>query len=252
MAVKIGGIRYVPGMYDQKRPAGAQLANMYFRNLDKKLVEKEKMKKRPEVFPTICFSRKIGVGALEVADLIAGKTGYSVADRELMEYVAKRANLSEKAVACFDERYPGKREEIIRYLFGEKSFIKSDYSRNLFSSVISMASLTPTIFVGRGTHLILPRNRTFAVRLICSDTYRINRLAKILAIKEEEAKDKLKKIDKEQRAFFKKTFGKKDASPYEFDMVLNCDHIRTPQDVADIVLEAFKRKFAEELGTTSL
>nr|CAI78632.1 hypothetical protein [uncultured delta proteobacterium] len=32
-------------------------------------------------------------------------------------------------------------------------------------------------------------------------------------------------LDKEQRDFFKKVYGKKDASPYEFDIVINCDYI---------------------------
>jgi hypothetical protein len=67
-------------------------------------------------------------------------------------------------------------------------------------------------------------------------------------VKETEAADKLPQIDKEQRQFFKKAFGKKDAVPYEFDMVINCDYIQKTKDAAEIVEMAFKKKFAKELS----
>ena len=246
--VQTGGIKYRPGMYAHKRPTGSQLANKHFRDLEKKFIEKKKKEKEPEIYPTICCSRKIGVGALEIADIVAKNIDYKVVDRELLEHIAKEAKLSQKTVSYFDERYPGILNEFAAFLFAEKSFIKSDYNRHLFNVVISLAGLEPTIFVGRGTHLILPRDRVLAVRFICSDQHRIKRLARILKVKEKEAADKLPQLDKEQRNFFKKAFGKKDAVPYEFDMVINCDYIKNTQDAADIVEQAFKRKFAEELS----
>ena len=224
------------------------MADKYFRDLDKKIIEQKKREKIPEIYPTICFSRKIGVGALEIADLLAEKINYDVVDRELLEHIAQEAKLSQKTVAYFDEKYPGVLNEFAKLLFGEKSFIKSDYTRHLFSVVLSLAVLKPTLFVGRGTHLIIPRDRVLAVRFICSDTHRIKRLARILKVSKREAADKLPQIDKEQSIFFKKAFGKKDAVPYEFDMVINCDHISNTRDAAEIVEVAFKKKFAEELS----
>jgi cytidylate kinase len=114
--------------------------------------------------------------------------------------------------------------------------------------VLSIAGLEPTIFVGRGTHLVIPRDRVLAVRFICSNEHRIKRLSRILKVKEKEAADKLPQLDKEQRQFFKKAFGKKDAVPYEFDMVINFDYIKNTKDAAEIVEVAFKKKFAKELS----
>jgi len=193
--------------------------------------------------PTICFSRKMGIGALEVADILAEKIGCRVIDREILEYIANQADLSEKPVAIYDERYTGKINEFFTMLFGEKAFIKSDYSRHLFSAVYSIACLEPVIFVGRGTHLLLPRDQVLAVRFISSKENRIKRLAGILDVKEEEVESILDKNDKEQRDFFKKVYGKSDAPSYEFDMIINCDFISDPQLSAEIVAHAFKEKF---------
>jgi cytidylate kinase len=248
MAINRSKLKYIPGTYAKKRPDSAQLAGQYIKAWSQRQLKMKGQKIEPtQIPPTICFSRKIGGGALEIADLLAEKIRYQVVDRELLEHIAQDKELSKKTVDFFDERYPGKMSELATMLFGEKSFIMSDYVKNLIRAVFTFANLGSSIFVGRGAHLILPRARVLAVRIICSDKYRIKRLADILDVEENEAEKMLQRIDQEQRAFFKKAFGKKDASPYEFDLVINSDFISGPRAAAEVVARAFKEKFASEL-----
>jgi len=248
MAVNRSKLKYIPGTYAKKRPDSAQLAGQYIQAWSQRQLKMKGQKSEPpEMPPTICFSRKIGGGALEIADLLSEKIRYQVVDRELLEHIAQDKELSKKTVDFFDERYAGKMSELVAMLFGEKSFIMSDYVKNLIRAVFTFANLGSSIFVGRGTHLILPRDRVLAVRIICSDKYRIKRLADILDVEENEAEKMLQRIDQEQRAFFKKAFGKKDASPYEFDLVINSDFISGPHTAAEVVAKAFTEKFASEL-----
>jgi cytidylate kinase len=248
MAINRSKLEYIPGTHAKKRPDAAHLAGQFIREWHQRQVKLKGKKIEPsEIPPTICFSRKIGSGALEIADLLAENIYYRVVDRELLEHIEKDKELSSKTVEFFDERYPGKWSEIASMLFGEKSFIMSDYVKNLIGAVFTFASMGSSIFVGRGAHLILPRDRVLAARIICSDEFRIERLAAILDVEETEAERLLHQIDHEQRAFFKKVFGKKDASPYEFDLVINSDFINASNAAADIVAFAFKEKFASEL-----
>ncbi|MFZ7110405.1 MAG: AAA family ATPase [Desulfatiglandales bacterium] len=237
----------VPGLYTKLRADAAYLAGKYILEWEEKRMEIKEKPAGAIYPPTICFSRKIGVGALEIADLLASKLGYRVVDREILEHIATEAKLTEKTVALFDERYPGKLSEFLTLAFGEKAFIKSDYARHLFSAVFAIAALGPTIFVGRGAHLLLERDRVLAVRIICSKAYRVNRLAGILKIDEEEAEARLDKIDRQKRAFYKRVYGKKEAHPSEFDLVINCDFISKPEWVAEIIETAFMKKFGDEL-----
>jgi len=244
MTINIDKIKYIPGTYAKKRPDAAQMAGQYILDWEKRQLElKEKETALGVISPAICFSRKIGIGAVEIADILAEKIGYRVADREVIEHISSNADLSKKTVDFFDEHYPGKINELSALLFREKSFTMSDYVRHLISAVFSLAGTQPTIFVGRGTHLILPQDSQLAVRFISSKSYRVKRLAEILNVKEEEAEKKIDEVDKGQRDFFKKIFGKKDASPYEFDIVINCDFITRPEWAAEIVSQAFKEKF---------
>jgi cytidylate kinase len=244
MAERASGTKYVPGTYAKPKPSAAEMANRYIREWDEKHREtKAKEAKAVEYPPTICISRKLGSGAVEIADLVAEKIGYRVVDQQSLQHIATNASLSEKTVSMFDERYPGKISELVTLAFGEKAFIKSDYAKHLFSSVYAIAALEPTIFVGRGVHLLLSRERVLAVRIICSTQFRIRRIASVMNISQEEAAKQVSELDRLQGAFFKEVFNKKDASPYEFDMVINCDYIKEPRSVAEIILKAFRERF---------
>ena len=247
MTKSVAGSRYLPGTYAQKRPDAAQRAQHYVRQWE--LKEEQKRQTSPPVSaptalaPTSCFSRKIGVGAVEIAELLSQKTGLRVADRLIIEKIATDADLGNKTVKFFDERHPGQINQIGAFLFGEKSFVMGDYMRKLVSAVFSLAESESTIFVGRGTHLILPRDRVLAVRCISSREYRIKRVADILGVSEDAAKKELDEADKEQRRFFQKAFGKKDAPADEFDLVINCDFLTKPAWAADVIHQAFVSKF---------
>jgi hypothetical protein len=248
MTKRVAGSRYLPGTYAQKRPDAAQRAQHYVRQWEQKQDQKRRTGQVPAstvLSPTICFSRKIGVGALEIAEMLSQKTGQRVADRIIIDKIATDADLGNKTVRFFDERHPGKMNELGAFLFGEKSFIMSDYMRKLVGAVFNLAEAEPTIFVGRGTHLILPRDRVLAVRCISSRGYRIKRVADILGVSEDAAQKELDEADKEQRRFFKKAFDKKDAPPDEFDLVINCDFLHKPEWAVDVIHQAFMSKFQD-------
>ncbi len=235
---------YKPGEYGRKRIKPSEWIESHIRKWDVDKQEKSRdRKEKQELLPSVCFSRKIGVGALEIADILSNMTGLKVVDREILEHMAQDSSLAMKTVELFDERYPGKMSELSAMIFNEKSFVLSDYYKQLARSVIALANFEPSIFVGRGIHLILPRDRVLAVRLICSDEYRVKRLAGIMKTTESETRKRLEIIDKEQREFFRDVFQKKDAVAYEFDMVINMDHLRDPKQAAKIVACAFKEKF---------
>jgi hypothetical protein len=243
MAERASGSKYVPGTYATPRPSAPEMANRYIREWDeKRLDRKVKESQVVEYPPTICISRKLGIGAVEIADLVAEKIAYRVVDQQILQHIATNASLSEKTVAIFDERYPGKISELVTLAFGEKAFIKSDYTRHLFSSVYAIAALGPTIFVGRGVHLLLAREKVLAVRIISSVQFRVQRLVSLMNTSKEEAAKQISELDRQQAAFFKEVYDKKDASPYEFDLVINCDYIRERRSVAEIILRAFREK----------
>jgi hypothetical protein len=85
---------YVPGTYAKKRPQASTVAAQYAREWEirrQKLLQKKGL--QTEIPPCICFSRKIGVGALEIADILAKKLHLRVADREILEHMRGETQL---------------------------------------------------------------------------------------------------------------------------------------------------------------
>ncbi|MFH1991587.1 MAG: cytidylate kinase family protein, partial [Pseudomonadota bacterium] len=169
-----------------------------------------------------------------------------VIDREILEHLTSRNHLDKKLEAFIDERCPSEIEDILATLFGERSFSQSEYSRLLFRIIFSVADIGPAIFVGRGAHLILPRDRVFAVRLICSNEFRIKRLVNMLKIPESAASIKIHHYDMDQKNFFRRVYNLESAPANEFDLVINRDYIQGAKSIAEIVETAFKEKFGSE------
>ena len=95
---------YSPGFYSKNKASAAETANRYMSDWEKSHQTLEQV----EIFPTICLSRKIGVGAVEIADMVARKIGYRTVDRKIMERITKENQFSKKIAAIFDQRFPGK------------------------------------------------------------------------------------------------------------------------------------------------
>nr|WP_320191520.1 cytidylate kinase-like family protein [uncultured Desulfobacter sp.] len=236
-------IKYSPGDYGKKRLSAADWAEMNIKNWSRTSEKSAKKQPKNGIFPCICFSRQIGVGALKIADLLAERMPLRVVDREIIEFMAKEKDLTQKAVEYFDERYPGIMSELFTMLTSEKTYLKSDYARQLAKTVTTLAGMDSTIFVGRGAHLILPRENVLAVRFIAGKEYRISRLAGLLGISWEQAEGRIKTMDKEQKAFFKSVYQKDEASPDEFDLVINLRHLKDASQAVEIVACAFEQKF---------
>jgi len=121
--------------------------------------------------------------------------------------------------------------------------LKGKYAKFLAQIVLTAADTGPSIFVGRGAHLIISREKVLAVRIIASMEFRVRRVATIMKAGYKETERKLMEMDKEQRNFFKKFYGKTGSSPYESDIVINRDFLEDKHVIAKIIVEAYQGKF---------
>ena len=220
-----------------------RLASEYLSRASQRLFWEEVREALIDMPPAICFSRKIGVGSLDLAHILASKINYRVIDKEIVEFIAEKSRIDPKSVAIFDESHPGYVKAFLNRFAGERSFQLSDYSKNLFAAFFFLATSEPTVFVGRGAHLVLPREKVFAVRCISSRQYRLERLTRIRAISINEAESFLEKADSEQRRFYSSVYQRTDAPASEFDVVINFDYLLKPNPIAEALGQLFAMKF---------
>jgi hypothetical protein len=211
--------------------------------IEQRLQKLEKEKPSLELSTTICLSRQVGIGALGIAEILGQKLGCFVADRELVTQIARNGYYSQRTVKLFDERYPGKKKELLSKFFSVKSFDFKDYMQHLIAAIYTLAETGPTIFVGRGAHRILPREYVLGVRLIASRQYRTKRLAHLYSLGEKDAKEKLKQMESERKDFFRKAFGITEPSAAEFDLIIKLDYFHDHQGIASLIGHAFRHRF---------
>lgn len=233
---------YPPGYYGKKMMNASDWAGTQIKQWERAQAERNISEDFSQKH-SICLSRGIGAGALEVAEFLSKITGFRVIDKEIIEHMAKDSSLTEKIIRFFDERFPGKMNELLVSLSVEKRFFKNDYAKQLAKTVTALSHTDPTIFVGRGTHLILPRHMILSVQLICSRKLRIENLANTMGIGKGEAEKRLNMIDEEHHEFFKGVYLREKISSDEFDLIINMDHIKSGRQVAEIIANAFEQKF---------
>ncbi len=237
-----------PEYYGKKRMSAAAWTDAYINKCNKnKAVKKQDAEDNTSVYHSICISRQVGAGALDIADLLSEIIHYRIINREILDYLAKNTHLAKKIIEFYDEQYPGEMSEFLSRFFNKKIFIKSDYERQLVKTVNALANIESTIFVGRGTHLILPRNDVLSVRLLCSKEFRVERLSNMLNIGKSETESQLNLIDAEQHEFFMNVYKKKETSLDQYDLVINRDHIKRKYQIAQIIAFAFKQKFGSKI-----
>jgi len=224
------------------------LAREYAGFLIKDVLREKIRKSGVSLCPCICISRNIGVGALEIAGIAGELLGFQVLDREIIKKISCSAGLSRQSIQTFDERYPGRLKSLMCQILGERAFGMNDYARHLFYVSFFLAHSESVIFVGRGIHLMLPRDRVFAVRFICSRERRIKRLAHALKTDKKQAAEVLSQAEKEQQDFFHLVHRKDSAPANEFDLVMNLEYIDQPETAARMIVELFKSRFP---GSTS-
>jgi hypothetical protein len=70
-------IAYGMGFYGYKRQDPSVAIHNYFREWEKRHLDLKRIKSKSKFQPAICFSRQIGVGVLETADILAKKNPLS-------------------------------------------------------------------------------------------------------------------------------------------------------------------------------
>src|SRR6185436_1251378 len=81
--------------------------------------------------PYLLFSREKGAGASAVAQLAGKRLGWQVVNSELVDAIAKKANVRRELVESLDERDRGAIQKIVARLLRPKSMGELEYLTHL-------------------------------------------------------------------------------------------------------------------------
>ena len=180
----------------------------------------------------VTIGREFGTGGRQIATELAQLLGVQLYDKQLLDPIKERYNLSQEEVDKIKATKPSWwYENVSEDMYKDEEFL-----------VRSLAHKESCVILGRtGFHIFRNEPNAFKVFLMADKAYRRDKVARRLNINEGSADALIDKVD-EARENFTKTFsGKTRYDARNYDLVLNVAGLE-PKEVARFIAECVQRK----------
>ncbi len=196
------------------------------------------------IHPYVAISREFDPQADRLAEDLCQCLGWPKFDREILDYMAEKADVRHRLYELLDERERNWLQQLIDLLepLGtDASLARGEYFGRLTRAIVAIAQQQSAIFVGRGANFILPRNRGLAVRIIAPLKDRVQRLRQQEGLDDRTARRRLRDIESRRADFLASHFGSHPYDPRKYDLILNAGTLGVP-DMSCLVRLAAERK----------
>jgi len=204
---------------------------------------KEKDKTEKQNLPLITISREKGSGGRIIAYQVAKKLGsrWRVYHKEIIEKIAKDANLKKELIKEIDEKKLPLIDQLIFDFFGKKYLSLTRYQKLLTKTIAQIAQRGYAIIIGRGAEYLVPY--ALKVRIICEMNQRIENLMQFEGMTKDEAIENIKKSDEERTKFIKALYHHDPKKAHHYDLVIRTSKDLSLDDAISLIVLAAKRRF---------
>lgn len=180
----------------------------------------------------VTIGREFGTGGRQIATELAEMLGVKLYDRQLLETVRERYQMTQEEIDYVKSIKP-------RWWYEP---VSADMYRDEEFLVLSLAHKESCVLIGRtGFHIFRNQPNAFKVFLIADREYRLDKVARRENISKQEAEALINKVD-EARENFTKTFsGNTRYDARNYDLVLNVTGLN-PKDAAQIIANCARQK----------
>lgn len=213
----------------------------------REMILRDKLKmpaRKMKVRPFITVSREAGSGGKLVAELVAKKLGFKLYDKTLIEMTAKKAKMRKALIANIDERDRGFMDDLVHSLLNPEYVSEQTFIKSLCEVVLSVARKGNCVILGRGGNFITSLYGGLHVRVAAPFLVRAGYTSQFEGYTLYEAKERVKKYDKQRKEFIKQYFHKDPSNANHYDLVINTTYLSVEQAVS-IIITAFKKKYPE-------
>jgi cytidylate kinase len=202
-------------------------------------IEQKKKYKNP-IRPVITMSRLPGAMGSDLAHKLASDLQIDLYDHEIVEEIARNANVSQKIVESLDEQDRSVLDDWISSL-GEYHMWAYDYLTQLTRVICALGTHGHSIIIGRGASYILPKEVSLRVLVVAPMEVRVGNVMLKYRVSEKDARRNIMRSEAERRAFIRKYFQADLTEPTNYDLVVNTEN--TDIDIATrIIKEVFNSR----------
>ncbi len=194
-------------------------------------------KEEKEGVSIVTVSREPGSGGRLVAAKLADKLGIDIFHQEVINEIAKSADVSEKLLETLDERGLSILEDWISSLVYDRHLWPDEYLQHLLNVIGTIGEHGRAVIVGRGANFVLPPEKRFSVRVVASQSWRIQNVSKEFDISPADAKRRVLRTESDRRAFIRKYFNADIADPTNYDLIINAATLNV-DDAVNVISSA--------------
>jgi len=229
----------------------AQIAEQQMRQWSLGQEVRERIEKEPTadelpagIHPYVSVSRECGAAGAEVADLVGEQLDWTVLDKELLELMADKCQLRRDMLDFVDETAGNWLLEVFGKWINQRVVTQSEYIVHLGEMVLMAAQHASTVFVGRGSQFLLPREKGLAVYIIAPLEMRIERIMQEQKCSRGDAKRFVKETDNGRSEFIQNYFQHDVDDARQYDLVINREQLDLDQTAA-LIVDQCRQRFGE-------
>jgi cytidylate kinase len=200
--------------------------------------------RKMQVRPFITVSREAGTGGRLIAQLVAKKLGFKIYHKEIIEMTAKKAKKRKALIESLDEKERGFMDDLVHSLLNPEYVSEQTFIKSLCEVILSVARKGNCVILGRGGAFITGQYGGLHVRIIAPFLVRAGFTSQYEGYTLYEARERVKKWDKNRKQFIRQYFGASSSSANNYDLVINTTYLSVEQAV-DIIVLAFKKKYPD-------
>ena len=193
--------------------------------------------------PVITVSRERGSGGTIVADHVAGRLGYTLLHRDVIDRISQSTGTRRQIIESLDERVKPQVTIWFESMLNLNYVDSSDYVRNLLETITSIARLGGVVVVGRGANFMIPLHEALHVRIVAPRELRVQRVMETTGKARREAEREVDEVDHERREFVRHLAGRDIDDPRAYDLVVNTGELSI-EAATGLVVDAAFGKFA--------
>ena len=183
----------------------------------------------------LSISREEGAGGSEIAQAVGQKLGWDVLDKNLLDRVAQRYQLSRTALEQVDETRGSWIWDVLGTWLDHKTITHDKYVARLGRVILAAVRHGNVVLVGRGAQFLLPPEKGLAVRIIASQKFRTEQVIQRDELSQADAARLVDQRDQGRREFVLRYFQKDIDDPHLYDLVINVDRLGPTAAVEQIV-----------------
>ncbi|WP_028323590.1 AAA family ATPase [Desulfatirhabdium butyrativorans] len=173
----------------------------------------------------VTISSEPGSGGQIIAEGISRRMGYDLFNRDIITEIANSADVGISVIESIEKERLSGVEDFIASIVNKRYLWPGVYLEHLMRVVGVIGKHGHAVIVGRGANFIIPPNERLAVRIVSPLDVRIQNIAKMFGISEEEAKKRVNMREARRKAFIRKSFNADVSDPVNYDLVINTEFL---------------------------